>query len=155
MECPLKLIKVASLLPRSVQDHHTIMVGSRLHVIFLCIIMSHSLLWRHIVLLMAGVYSSNHRVLYTIRISMTRRFKKSAGPPVRPSVCLSVCNANKKAYSSFIIGSRKIYCISGEKAYHPLQENEEIFSKKKLDLIFETLGICINIPAPLSLLTVE
>ena len=40
----------------------------------------HSLLWRHTVLLMVGVYSSNHRVLYTIGISMTRRFQKSVGP---------------------------------------------------------------------------
>ena len=46
-------------------------------------IMSHSLLWRHIVLLTVGVYSSNHRVLYTIGISMTRRFQKSVGPSVR------------------------------------------------------------------------
>ena len=51
-------------------------------------IMSHSLLWRHIVLLTVGVYSSNHRVLYTIGISMTRRFKKSVGPSVRLSVRL-------------------------------------------------------------------
>ena len=60
------------------------------------LIMSHSLLRRHIVLLTVGVYSSNHRVLYTIGISMTRRFQKSVGPSVRPSVRLSVCNANKK-----------------------------------------------------------
>ena len=39
--------------------------------------MSYSLLWRHTVLLTVGVYSSNHRVLYTIGISMTRRFQKS------------------------------------------------------------------------------
>ena len=51
-------------------------------------IMSHSLLWRHIVLLTVGVYSSTHRVLYTIGISMTRRYKKSVGPSVRPSVRL-------------------------------------------------------------------
>ena len=54
------------------------------------LIMSHSLLWRHVVLLTVGVYSSNHRVFYTIGISMTRKFKKSVGPFVRPSVCLSV-----------------------------------------------------------------
>ena len=47
------------------------------------IFMSHSLLWRHIVLLTVGVYSSNHRVFYTIGISMTRRFQKSVGPSVR------------------------------------------------------------------------
>ena len=89
---------------------------------------------RDIVLLTVGVYSSNHRVLYNIGISMTRRFKKSVGPSVRlsVSVCLcvrlSVCNTNKKAYSSFIIDSRKINRILGERAYHPLQENEELYS---------------------------
>ena len=45
--------------------------------------MSHSLLWRHIVLLTVGVYLSNHRVLYIIEISMTRRFQKSVDPSVR------------------------------------------------------------------------
>ena len=94
------------------------------------IIMYHSLLCRHIVLLTVGVYSSNHRVLYTIGVSMTRRFHKS----VCPSVCLFVCNANKKAYS--IIDSRKIIRISGERAYNPLQENEEIFSKKYFSKIW-------------------
>ena len=44
---------------------------------------SHSLLWRYIVLLTVGVYSSNHRVLYTIVISMTRQFQESVGPSVR------------------------------------------------------------------------
>ena len=88
--------------------------------------MSHSLLWRHIVLLTVGVYSSNHRVFYTMGISMTRRFQKSVGPSVR----LSVCNANKKAHSSFISDSRKIIRISDERVWHPLQENEAIFSEK-------------------------
>ena len=82
--------------------------------------MSHSLLWRRIVLLTVGVYSNNHRVLYTIGIRMTRRFQKSVGPSVCPFVTLT-----KKAYSS-IIDSRKIIFISGERAYHPLQENEDI-----------------------------
>ena len=91
--------------------------------------MSHSLLWRYIVLLTVGVYSSNHRVLYTIGISITRIFKKSVGPSVRPSVCLSVCNANKKAYS-FIIDSRKAIRISGERVWDSLQEKTAIFSKK-------------------------
>ena len=49
--------------------------------------MFHSLLWRHIVLLTVGVYSNNYGVLYTIVISITRRFQKSVGP----SVCLFVC----------------------------------------------------------------
>ena len=89
--------------------------------------MSHSLLWRHIVLLTIGVYSSNHRVLYTIGISMTKRFQKSVGPSVRLSVRPFVTRT-KKAYSS-IIDSRKIVRISGERAHHPLQENEEIFKK--------------------------
>ena len=61
-------------------------------MLIISIFMSPSLLWRHIVLLTVGVYSSNHRVLYTIGISMTRRFQKSVGPSVR----LSVYNANKK-----------------------------------------------------------
>ena len=86
---------------------------------------------------------------------MTRRFQNSVGPSVR----LSVCNANKKNYSSFIIDSRKIIRISGETVWHPLQENQAIFSKKCsskiLDQIFEKLGICIKILAPLSVLTVE
>ena len=91
------------------------------------IIMSHSLLWRHIVLLTVGVYSSNHRVFYTIGISMTRRFQKKCR-----SVRLSVCNATKKTYSSFIIDSRKIIRISGERVWHPLEENEAMFSKKNI-----------------------
>ena len=75
-------------------------------------------------MLTVGVYSGNHRVLYTIEISMTRRFQKSVGQSVCPFVTLT-----KKAYSS-IIDNRKIIRISGERVYHPLQENEEIFSKK-------------------------
>ena len=43
-----------------------------------------------IVLLTVGVYSSNHRVLYTVGISMTRRFQKSVSPSVRcPFVTLT------------------------------------------------------------------
>ena len=48
------------------------------------------------------------------------------------SARLSVCpfvTLNKKAYFSFIIDSRKIIRISGERVWHPLQENEAIFSK--------------------------
>ena len=119
------------------------------------IIISHSLLWRHIVLLTVGVYSSNYRVLYTIGINMTRRFQKSVGLSVCPFVTLT-----KKTYSSFIIDSRKIIFISGERVWHPLQEYVAIFSKyyfskKNLDRIFEKLGTCIKIPASLSLLIVE
>ena len=44
------------------------------------------------------------------------------------SVRLFVCNANKKAYS-FIIHSRIIIRISGERVWHSLQENKAIFSK--------------------------
>ena len=54
---------------------------------------------------------------------MTRRFQKSVGPFVCPFVTLT-----KKAYSS-IIDSRKIIRISEERVWHPLQENEAIFSK--------------------------
>ena len=102
------------------------------HVLCIRIFMSHGLLWRHMVLLTVGVYSSNHRVLNTIGISMTRRFQKSVGPSVCPFVTL------KKAYSSFIIDSRNIICISGERAYHSLEENEEIFSKKYFSKNFRT-----------------
>ena len=84
-------------------------------------------------LLTVGVYSNSHRVLYTIGISMTRRFQKNVGP----SVCLSVCNANRKAYS--IIDSRKIIRISGERVYYRLQENEEIFSKKYFSKILQRI----------------
>ena len=75
------------------------------------IFMSHSLQWRRIVLLTVCAYSSNHRVLYTIELSMTRRFKKSVGPSVR----LFVCNANKKSLlllhyvSQFTV---ETYCIA-------------------------------------------
>ena len=103
-------------------------------------IMSHSLLWRHIVLLTVGVYSSNYRVLYTIGISMTRRFQKSVGPSLCPFVTLT-----KKAYSSFIIDSRKIIRTSGERAYHPLHENEEIFFTN-FRANFEKFGTCIKCP---------
>ena len=57
----------------------------------------------------------------------------------RPSVRLSVCNANKKAHSSFIIDSRKIIRISDERVWHPLQENEAIFSEKLFSKILERL----------------
>ena len=73
---------------------------------------------------------------------MTRRFQKSVGPSVRPFVTL-----RKKGYSS-IIDSRTIIGISGERAYHPLQENEEIFSKKYfskiLERTFAKIGTCIK-----------
>ena len=105
--------------------------------------MSHSILWRHIVLLTVGVYSSNHRVLYTIGINMTRRFQKSVGPSDCPFV-----TPTKKVYSSFIIDSRKIIRISSERVWHLLQENEAIFSKKYfsqiLEQIFEKFCTCIK-----------
>ena len=44
---------------------------------------------------------------------------------VRPSVCPFV-TLTKKAYSSFIVDSRKIIRISSERAYHPLLENKDI-----------------------------
>ena len=81
--------------------------------------------WRHIVLLTVCVYSSSYEGLYIIEICATRRFEKMG---VSSSVCLPVCNTNKKTYS-FIIDSRKIIRISGERVWHPLQENEAIFSK--------------------------
>ena len=63
---------------------------------------------------------------------MTKRFQKSM------SVRLSVCNANKKAYFAFIIDSRIIIRISGERAYHPLQENATPKFLKKM--FFKNLG---------------
>ena len=87
----------------------------------LMLVRSQCLLWRLVLLLMVGVYSSNCGVLYTIRISITRRFQKSVG--------LSICNTNKYAYGSFIIYSRIKICILGERAWHLLEENEAIFSK--------------------------
>ena len=50
---------------------------------------------------------------------------KSVGPSVCPFVTLT-----KKVYSSFIIDSRKIIRISDKRVWHPLQENEAIFSEK-------------------------
>ena len=47
----------------------------------------------------------------------------------RPSVCPFV-TLTKKAYSSFIIDSREIIHISGERVWQPLQEKEVILSKK-------------------------
>ena len=51
-------------------------------------IMSHSLLWRRIVLLSVGLYSSNHVMLNTIAINMTKRLQKVC---VCPSLYLFVC----------------------------------------------------------------
>ena len=59
--------------------------------------MSHSLLWRHIVLLTVGVYSSNLRVVYIIGISMTRKFKKKCS-----SVCLFVTLTKKPTPPSLL-----------------------------------------------------
>ena len=110
---------------------------------YMSVIISHSLLQRHIVLLTVGVFSSNHRVLYTIGISMTKRFQKSVGPSVCPFVTLT-----KKVHSSFIIDSRKIIRILDEKVWHPLQKNEAIFSKKYfskiLERIFEKFCTCLK-----------
>ena len=82
---------------------------------------------------------------------MTRRFQKSVGPSVRPSVRLSVCpfvTLTNKAYSPFIIDGRKIIRISSERVWHPLQENEAIFSKKYfskiLERTFEKFCTCIK-----------
>ena len=71
---------------------------------------------------------------------MTRRFKKSVGPSVCPFVTLT-----KKAYSSFIIDSRKIIRISAERVWHPLQENEAIFSKKYFSKILERIFVKLHI----------
>ena len=64
---------------------------------------------------------------------------------VRPFVTLT-----KKAYSSFIIDSRKIICISGKRVWHPLEENEAKGAKKYfskiLEWIFEKFCTCIKCP---------
>ena len=83
---------------------------------------------------------------------------RSVRPSVRLSVCLSaypfVTLTKKKDYSP-IINSRKIIRIWGERAYHPLQENEEIFSKKYfsniLDRIFKKNLHLHKMPTPPSL----
>ena len=66
---------------------------------------------------------------------------------IRPSVCPFV-TLTRKAYSSFIIASRKISCISGERVWHSLQKNEAIFSKKCflkiLEGIFKKFCTCIK-----------
>ena len=49
---------------------------------------------------------------------------KKCRPVCRPSIC----NANKKS-NSFIINSRMIISMLGEMAWHPVQENEVVFSK--------------------------
>ena len=86
---------------------------------------------------------------------MTTRFKKSVGPSVRLSICPFV-TLTKNADS--IINSRIIIRISDERGWHPLQENEAIFSKKiffkNFRLKFRKITICIKMPAP-PLLTVE
>ena len=46
--------------------------------------MSHSLLWRRIVLVTAGAYSSIHGMFHTIGTCMARRLQKVY---VHPSVC--------------------------------------------------------------------
>ena len=67
---------------------------------------------------MVAVYSSNNGVLHIGRIRLTGRFENSVGP--------SFCNANKNIYSIINI---RIIIISYERAWHPLQENEPVFSK--------------------------
>ena len=81
--------------------------------------MSHSLLWRQIVLLTVCVYWSKHGVLYTIGISMAKRFQKSVGPFV---------TLTKLPTSLLVSVELTVVHISGERDWHPLQENEVIFS---------------------------
>ena len=105
------------------------------------LIMSHSWLWRHIVLLTVGVYSSNHRALYIIGIRMTRTCHKK-----NISVCSSVYNPNKNAYSTFTINSRITILISHERTWNLLQEHEVIFLKinfsKNVDKIKKYIFAC-------------
>ena len=67
------------------------------------------------------LFEKPQNYVVTIAISTTRKGQKYIGP--------SVCNANKNDYSFFIMNSRIVMRISGEKAWHPLQENEAIVKK--------------------------
>ena len=104
-------------------------------VLVILLIMSHSLLWR---------YFADGRCLFKQPQSVIyhwNQYDEEISKKCR-SVRLSVrsfVTLTKKAYSSFIIESRKIIRISGERAYHPLQENEAIFSKKYLSTILERI----------------
>ena len=67
--------------------------------------------------------------------------------PLSVRLCVRVSvrpSANKKAYSSFIIDSRKIIRVSGERAYNPLQDKEEKHFLNILDRISEKLCTCIK-----------
>ena len=116
------------------------------------LIKSHILLWRRIFFCWRSVFiQATTECCIPLESARREDLKKMW---IRPSVRLSVCpvrsfvTLTKKAYSSFIIDSRKIIRMSGERAWHNLPENEAIFSNiyfsKKLDWIFEKLHICIK-----------
>ena len=105
-------------------------------------IISHSSTWKHFILLIVCVYSRNHGLVYNIEIGMTR-FQKSVTP--------SVFNGTKNGYS-FIINSRIIIHISGERAWRPLQKEEAILKKtisNILNQIFENYCFCLGTPPSL------
>ena len=102
--------------------------------ILLMLIMSHSLLWRHCFADGRCLFKQPQSVIYHWNQYDEEISKKCKS--VRPSVCPFV-TLTKKAYSSFIIDSRKIIRISGQRVWHPLQENEAIFLKK---IFFKNFG---------------
>ena len=65
------------ILPFTLKVAITLKISNKLLAKISLIIMSHSLLWRPIVLLTVGIYLSNHGVLYTTSIRMTRRCQTS------------------------------------------------------------------------------
>ena len=97
--------------------------------------MYHSLLWGQIALLMIRVYSRS--IIYH-----WNRYDEEIPKSVDPSAYPSICNANKNAYS-FIITSRIVIRVSDERALHPLQENEVIFSRNTFHNFRPNLCKCV------------
>ena len=67
---------------------------------------------------------------------MKRYFQKLFFKNFRPNF-RKITYLHKNACFSFIINSRIIIRISNERAWHPLHENEAIFSKKYIFSIFD------------------
>ena len=79
--------------------------------------MSHSLLWRHCFakrpMFIQATTECYHWNQYNEEIPKS----------------MSVCNVNKNAYSSYIINSRIIMCISCETTWHSLPKTEATLKK--------------------------
>ena len=105
---------------------------------------SQNLLWRRIVLLKVGVYSSNQGVHIPMESVWWGDIKMCR------SVCPSVCNANKNVCNYSIIRSRTIMRIPDEKTWRPLQENEEISLSSLLwEYLMKGLAFPTSLGAPL------